>query len=65
MKRMAELRANRAAPPFSESIESRDNRWLKRFRAALSGDSSRGGASARPRADSSTQFSRGFDTETS
>ena len=55
MKRMAELRANRAAPPFSESIESRDNRWLKRFRAALSGDSSRGGASARPRADSSTQ----------
>ncbi len=53
MKRMAELRANRAAPPFSESIESRENRWLKRFRAALSGDSSRGGASARPRAGSS------------
>ena len=55
MKRMAEMRANRAAPPFSESIESRDNRWLKRFRAALSGDSSRGGASARARADSSPQ----------
>ena len=55
MKRMAELRANRAAPPVSESIESRDNRWLKRFRAALSGDSSRGGASARARADSSPQ----------
>jgi RNA methyltransferase, TrmH family len=55
MKRMAELRANRAAPPFSESIESRDNRWLKRFRAALSGESSRGGASARPRAGSSPQ----------
>ena len=55
MKRMAELRAIRAAPPFSESIESRENRWLKRFRAALSGESSRGGASARPRADSSPQ----------
>ncbi len=55
MKRMAEMRANRAAPPFSESIESRDNRWLKRFRAALSGESSRGGASARPRAGSSPQ----------
>jgi len=55
MKRMAELRANRAAPPFSESIESRENRWLKRFRAALSGESARGGASARPRADSSNQ----------
>ena len=53
MKRMAELRANRAAPPFSESIESRENRWLKRFRAALSGDSSRADASARPRAGSS------------
>ena len=49
MKRMAELRANRAATPFSESIESRENRWLKRFRAALSGESSRAGAS-RPRA---------------
>jgi TrmH family RNA methyltransferase len=55
MKRMAEMRAVRAAPPFSESIESRENRWLKRFRAALSGDSSRGGASAGPRAGSSTQ----------
>ena len=55
MKRMAELRAGRAAPPVSESIESRENRWLKRFRAALSGESSRGGASARPRADFSIQ----------
>jgi TrmH family RNA methyltransferase len=55
MKRMAELRAGRAAPPFSESIESRENRWLKRFRAALSGESFRDGASARSRADSSTQ----------
>ena len=55
MKRMAALRAGRAAPPFSESIESRENRWLKRFRAALSGESPRGGASARPGADSSTQ----------
>ncbi len=55
MKRMAALRAGRAAPPFSESIESRENRWLKRFRAALSGESSRAGASARPRAGSSTQ----------
>jgi RNA methyltransferase, TrmH family len=39
MKRMAEMRQGRAAPVrFSESIESRENRWLKRFRAALSGD---------------------------
>src|SRR5260370_30675579 len=39
MKRMGERgrgRAARARP--SESIESRENRWLKRFRAALSGD---------------------------
>jgi len=57
MKRMAELRAGRAAPPFSESIESRENRWLKRFRAALAGESSRGGASARPRAGPSPQGS--------
>jgi len=55
MKRIAEMRAGRAAPPVSESIESRENRWLKRFRAALSGESSRGGASAAPRTDSSTQ----------
>jgi RNA methyltransferase, TrmH family len=55
MKRMAEMRAVRAAPPFSESIESRENRWLKRFRAALSGDSSRAGAAARPRAGTSPQ----------
>jgi TrmH family RNA methyltransferase len=39
MKRMAEMRSGRAAPPrLSESIESRENRWLKRFRAALAGD---------------------------
>lgn len=39
MKRMAEMRRGRAAPArLSESIESRENRWLKRFRAALSGD---------------------------
>jgi RNA methyltransferase, TrmH family len=38
MKRMAEMRSGRAAPArLSESIESRENRWLKRFRAALSG----------------------------
>ena len=53
MKRMAEMRAGRAAPPVSESIESRENRWLKRFRAALSGESSRGGGPARPRGESS------------
>jgi RNA methyltransferase, TrmH family len=39
MKRMAETRSGRAAQPrLSESIESRENRWLKRFRAALAGD---------------------------
>jgi TrmH family RNA methyltransferase len=39
MKRMAEMRPGRAAPPrLSESIESRENRWLKRFRAGLSGE---------------------------
>lgn len=39
MKRMAEMRPGRAAPPrLSESIESRENRWLKRFRAALAGE---------------------------
>jgi RNA methyltransferase, TrmH family len=39
MKRMAEMRSGRTAlPHFSESIESRENRWLKRFRAALAGD---------------------------
>jgi RNA methyltransferase, TrmH family len=39
MKRMAETRSGRAAQPrLSESIESRENRWLKRFRAALVGD---------------------------
>ena len=37
MKRMAEMRPGRAAPArLSESIESRENRWLKRFRAVLS-----------------------------
>jgi RNA methyltransferase, TrmH family len=43
MKRMAEIRPGRAvaAPHLSESIESRENRWLKRFRAALSGDARR------------------------
>jgi RNA methyltransferase, TrmH family len=42
MKRMAETRSGSAAPPrLSESIESRENRWLKRFRAALSGESVR------------------------
>jgi TrmH family RNA methyltransferase len=36
MKRMAETRPGRAAPArLSESIESRENRWLKRFRAVL------------------------------
>lgn len=44
MKRMAEMRSGRAAPPrLSESIESRENRWLKRFRASLSGDTLRRG----------------------
>jgi TrmH family RNA methyltransferase len=38
MKRMAEMRHGRAAPRLSESIESRENRWLKRFRAGLSGE---------------------------
>jgi TrmH family RNA methyltransferase len=39
MKRMAEMRHGRAAPArHSESIESRENRWLKRFRAGLSGE---------------------------
>jgi TrmH family RNA methyltransferase len=39
MKRMAEMRRGRAAPVrLSETIESRENRWLKRFRATLSGD---------------------------
>jgi len=39
MKRMAEMRHGRAAPArLSESIESRENRWLKRFRAGLSGE---------------------------
>ena len=39
MKRMAEMRQGRAAPVrLSETIESRENRWLKRFRATLSGD---------------------------
>jgi RNA methyltransferase, TrmH family len=43
MKRMAEMRPGRAvaAPHLSESIESRENRWLKRFRLALSGDAAR------------------------
>ena len=40
MKRMAAMRSGGAASPrLSESIESRENRWLKRFRASLSGDS--------------------------
>jgi RNA methyltransferase, TrmH family len=40
MKGTAAIRSGGAAPPrVSESIESRENRWLKRFRAALSGDS--------------------------
>lgn len=52
MKRMAEMRAGRVAPHVSESIESRENRWLKRFRAALAGDSSRAGGSPRHRAES-------------
>jgi TrmH family RNA methyltransferase len=42
MKRMAEIHPGRAATPhLSESIESRENRWLKRFRAALSGEAAR------------------------
>src|SRR5690349_3796464 len=42
MKRMAEMRHGRAAPVrLSESIASRENRWLKRFRAALAGESPR------------------------
>ncbi len=32
-------RESATSPRFSESIESRDNRWLKRFRGALAGDS--------------------------
>jgi TrmH family RNA methyltransferase len=48
MKRMAEMRSGRAAPPrLSESIESRENRWLKRFRAALSGEPIRAGEALR------------------
>lgn len=44
MKRMAEMRPGRAAPPrLSESIESRENRWLKRFRAVLSAAAVRSG----------------------
>jgi RNA methyltransferase, TrmH family len=40
MKGTAAIRSGGAAPPrVSESIDSRENRWLKRFRAALSGDS--------------------------
>jgi TrmH family RNA methyltransferase len=36
---MAEMRSGRAASPrLSEAIESRENRWLKRFRAGLSGE---------------------------
>src|SRR2546428_13625190 len=39
MRRMAEMRSGRAASPrLSETIESRENRWLKRFRAGLSGE---------------------------
>ena len=39
MMRRAEMRPGRAAPPrVSESIESRENRWLKRFRVGLSGE---------------------------
>jgi len=39
MKRLAEIRPGRTAPPrLSESIESRENRWLKRFRSSLSGE---------------------------
>ena len=46
MKRMAEMRPGRAAPPrLSESIESRENRWLKRFRAVLSAAAVRRGES--------------------
>ena len=41
MRRMAETRARRASPHLSESIESRENRWLKNFRAVLSGETSR------------------------
>ena len=39
MMRRAEMRPGRPAPPrVSESIESRKNHWLKRFRAGLSGE---------------------------
>jgi len=39
MTRRAEMRSGRAASPrLSETIESRENRWLKRFRAGLSGE---------------------------
>jgi TrmH family RNA methyltransferase len=41
MKRMAEIPSGRALPLVPEFIESRDNRWLKRFRAALAGDAQR------------------------
>jgi TrmH family RNA methyltransferase len=51
MKRMAAIRPGRAVPPhISESIESRENRWLKRFRAGLSGE--RAGESVRDRGES-------------
>src|SRR5579883_150381 len=41
MKRMAEIPSGRAASLAPEFIESRDNRWLKWFRAALAGDAVR------------------------
>jgi TrmH family RNA methyltransferase len=51
MKRMAAIRPGRAAPArLSESIESRENRWLKRFRSILSGE--RSGESVRDRGES-------------
>jgi TrmH family RNA methyltransferase len=38
MERMSEMRARRAVPRNPEQIESRENRWLKRFRAGLCGE---------------------------
>jgi RNA methyltransferase, TrmH family len=38
--------ASAALPRLSESIESRENRWLKRFRAALAGESPKRGKSS-------------------
>ena len=57
MKRMAEMRSGRAASPrLSETIESRENRWLKRFRAGLSGERAGERAGESPRGRDSFQL---------